>query len=84
MQEQANVGELIGNMTIKVANMCENIRKACAAQALGSENISKSVERIRQSSADVRQETEIVDSGVVKLGTQTELLLQEIASFKIN
>jgi methyl-accepting chemotaxis protein len=83
MQEQANVGDLIGNMTIKVSDMCEQIRKVCVAQALGSQHIGHSVERIRQSSADVCQETQVVDNGVMKLGKQTELLLQEISSFKI-
>lgn len=83
MQEQASVGDLIGNMSLNVSEMCEQIRKNCEEQARGSQRIGKSVERIRQSSTDVKKETQVVDNGVVKLVKQTELLLQEIASFKI-
>lgn len=83
MEDQANVGELIGNMTQNVSNMCEQIRKTCVEQALGSQRIGESVERICQSSADVGKEIQVVDNGVVKLGKQTELLLQEISNFKI-
>jgi methyl-accepting chemotaxis protein len=83
MKEQANVGDLISRMTHKVSDMSGQIRKACMEQALGSQRIGQSVDRIRQSSADVRHETHVVDSGVVKLGKQTELLMQEISKFKI-
>jgi methyl-accepting chemotaxis protein len=83
MKEQSNVGDLISKMSQQVSQMSEQIRKACVIQELGSQKIGKSVERIRQSSADVLHETKIVDSEVVKLGKQTKLLQNEISNFKV-
>ncbi len=83
MLEQANVGELISSMTMRVSDMSFRIRTACEEQAAGNRRIGTAVARIRQSSADVRQETHVVDKEVAKLGKQTELLVQEISNFKV-
>ncbi len=83
MLEQANVGEIISCMTMRVSDMSIRIRSACEEQAVGSQRIGTAVARIRQSSSAVRQETRIVDTEVAKLSTQTELLVQEISNFKV-
>ena len=82
-QEQANASNTISAMACHVSDLSGQIRDACSNQSSGSQRITHAVESIRQSAADVLDETRIVDKGVGHLLMTTKLLRKEMSVFKL-
>ncbi|MBT0654025.1 methyl-accepting chemotaxis protein [Geomobilimonas luticola] len=82
-REQSKVGNFIAKSTEDITDMIRQIKIACDEQRRGSEQVVVAVEDIQQSTNINVEATRIMNEAVENLFRQTEILRQEMASFKV-
>lgn len=82
-REQSKVGNFIAKSTEDITDMIRQIKIACDEQRRGSEQVVVAVEDIQQSTNINVEATRIMNEAVENLFRQTDILRQEMASFKV-
>ena len=82
-REQSKVGNFIAKSTEDITDMIRQIKIACDEQRRGSEQVVTAVEDIQQSTSINLEATRTMNEAVENLFRQTEILRQEMASFKV-
>jgi methyl-accepting chemotaxis protein len=82
-REQSRASSLIARSTEDITSLMDHIRNACRSQVENSSMISNSVGSIQNSTAANGHATSVMDSSVRDLSRQIELLVKEMAGFKI-
>lgn len=82
-REQSKVGNFIAKSTEDITDMIRQIKISCDEQRRGSEQVVVAVEDIQQSTNINVEATRIMNEAVENLFRQTDILRQEMASFKV-
>ncbi len=81
--EQSRAGALISQATANITSMIEQIRRACEEQSKGSSLIVADIENIRKSAQTNLDTCALLNEASGALGSQVELLQQEMRSFQV-
>jgi len=82
-REQSKVGNFIARSTESITEMIQQIKRACDEQGKGSEQIVIAVEDIQQSTNINLDAAKVMNSSVMNLYRQIEIMKKEMGVFKI-
>jgi hypothetical protein len=82
-REQSEVSKVIARNTEDITGLLLQIKRACDEQRNGSGQIMKSVEEIQDATAVNISSTQVLNGSLDNLVDQTEILKQEMSSFKV-
>jgi methyl-accepting chemotaxis protein len=82
-REQSKVGTFIAKSTENITGMIQQIKHACDEQSKGSEQIVVAVEDIQQSTTVNLDAAKVMNSSVMNLYRQIEIMKKEMGVFKI-
>jgi len=82
-REQSKVGNFIAKSTESITEMIQQIKRACDEQGKGSEQIVIAVEDIQQSTNVNLDAAKVMNSSVMNLYRQIDIMKKEIGVFKI-
>jgi len=82
-REQSKVGNFIAKSTENITGMIQQIKRACDEQSRGSEQIVVAVEEIQHSNTINLDATKVMNSAVMNLSRQIEILQKEMVFFRI-
>jgi methyl-accepting chemotaxis protein len=82
-REQSKVGNFIAKSTENITGMIQQIKRACDEQSKGSEQIVIAVEDIQQSTNINLDAAKVMNSSVMNLYRQIEIMKKEVGVFRI-
>jgi methyl-accepting chemotaxis protein len=82
-REQSKVGNFIARSTESITGMIQQIKRACDEQSKGSEQIVVAVEDIQQSTNINLDAAKVMNSSVMNLYRQIEIMKKEVGVFRI-
>jgi methyl-accepting chemotaxis protein len=82
-REQSKVGNFIARSTENITGMIQQIKRACDEQGRGSEQIVVAVEDIQQSTNINLDAAKVMNSSVMSLYRQIEIMKKELGVFRI-
>jgi methyl-accepting chemotaxis protein len=82
-REQSKVGNFISRSTENITGMIQQIKRACDEQSSGSEQIVFAAEDIQHSTDINLESTKVMNSTIMNLSRQIEILQNEMGGLKI-